>query len=85
MPALQSLPYLQQTSGIFFPGNWAKALLSTHKSAEAAQEVEKFLRTDTKCPDNLKNKAREAAWILMKQVPYVEKAKPAVVNSKKKK
>lgn len=84
MPALQSLPYLQQTSGIFFPSNWTKALLSTHKSSEAAQEVEKFLQTDKACSENLKNKAREASWILMKQIPYVEQAKPSVTSVNKK-
>ena len=79
LPGLQSLPYLQQTSGIFFPGNWTKALLSSHKTAEAVTEVEKFLNGSPECPENLKNKAREAAWILMKQVPYYEKAKAVIV------
>lgn len=84
VPGLKALPAIQKTSSIFFPGNWAKALLEGHKSDGAKQEVEKFLNSSPDCPENLKNKAREAAWILMKQVPYVEKEKPQVVKLKSK-
>jgi aminopeptidase N len=70
-PALKALPNIQETNSLFFPTNWAKALLEGHKSDGAKLEVTSFLNTNS-CPENLKNKAREASWVLMKQVPYVE-------------
>jgi aminopeptidase N len=80
-PALKALPSLLETNSIFFPTNWAKALLEGHKSEGAKQEVTSFLNSSS-CPDNLKNKAREASWVLMKQIPYVEKSN---TTTKKKK
>ena len=77
---LANLPYIQQTSDIFFPGRWANALISQHKSLQAKDEVERFLKSDTRCPQALKNKVLEAAWTLMKQEFYVEMNKPAVVT-----
>ncbi|MCH5309689.1 MAG: ERAP1-like C-terminal domain-containing protein [Prevotella sp.] len=79
-PSLSSLPYIQQTSDIFFPGNWMKALLEAHKSPEAKQLIENFAKSSGNCPDNLRNKVLEAGWVLTKQGTYVEKAKPTVVN-----
>ena len=76
-PSLKSLEYLQQTSDIFFPTKWMNALMENHKSKEATQIIERFLTANPNYPDNLKNKVLSASWILMKQVPYVEKAKPA--------
>ena len=58
-------------------------MLCHHKSNEAKQEVEKFLNANSNFPDNLKNKILAAAFVLMKQDPYVEKAQPKVVKSKK--
>ena len=81
--SIKSLPYIQQTSDIFFPGNWMKALLDGHKSKEACSLVESSLKSESGLSENLKNKVLEAAWILMKQKPYVEKAKPVVVNKSK--
>ena len=78
--SIKSLPYIQQTSDIFFPGNWMKALLSGHKSKEASWIVENTLKSETGLSENLRNKVLEAAWVLMKQKPYVEKAKPVVVK-----
>ena len=80
-PALKALPSLLETNSLFFPTNWAKALLEGHKSEGAKQEVTSFLNSSS-CPDNLKNKAREASWVLMKQIPYVEKSN---TTTKKKK
>ena len=71
-PSLKSLEYLQQTSDVFFTEHWMKALMVDHKSAEARQIIENFLKANPNYPDNLKNKVLEASWILMKQVPYVE-------------
>lgn len=82
--SLNSLQYLQQTSDIFFPGNWMKTLLAHHKSPAAKQAVTQFLATDKKLPEILRNKVLEAAWILVNQKPYVEKQKPVVVNTAKK-
>ena len=65
------------------PGNWMKTVLAHHKSVLAKQAIEKFLSSNTKYPDNLKNKILEAAWELRNQVPYVEKAKPEVISRKR--
>ena len=82
-PSFKSLEYIQETSDIFFPERWVKAVLSHHKSSEARQEVNNFLKANPNFPDNLKNKILAASWVLMSQEPYVEKAQPKVVNSKK--
>ena len=58
-------------------------MLAHHKSADAKQEVEKFLQANPNFPDNLKNKILAAAWVLRSQEPYVEKTQPKVVKSKK--
>ena len=81
-PSLKSLEYLQQTSDIFFPGRWMNALMENHKSKEAAQIIERFMAANPNYPDNLKNKALSASWILMKQVPYVEPVKPKATTKK---
>ena len=81
-PSLKSLEYLQQTSDIFFPGRWMNALMEYHKSKEAAQIIERFMAANPNYPDNLKNKALSASWILMKQVPYVEPVKPKATTKK---
>ena len=75
-PSLKSLEYLQQTSDVFFPEKWMKALMADHKSKEAAMIIDNFLKANPNYPTNLKNKVLEASWILMKQVPYVEPPKP---------
>ena len=75
-PGLQSLQYIQQTSDIFFPTSWLRAMLGSHKSKEARLIVEQFISTHPAYPEHLRNKIFEAAWFLMKQQPYVAKAKP---------
>ena len=72
-PSIKSLEYLQQTSGIFFPGRWMEALMANHKSKEARLTVERVLRDNPQYPTNLKNKVLEASWALMKQETYVKK------------
>ena len=56
-----------------------------HKSKEAAQIVENFLKNNPDYPEHLKNKALESSYILLRQVPYVapEKPKPATTTAKK--
>ncbi|MDD2595810.1 MAG: M1 family aminopeptidase [Bacteroidales bacterium] len=56
-PALDILPEIQKTGDIFFPKNWASALLSSHKSAEAEIIVNKFLE-ESPCSQMLKGKVR---------------------------
>ena len=46
-PALDLLAEIQRTGDIFFPKRWADALLSGHRSAEAAAEVRGYLQTAT--------------------------------------
>ena len=59
-----------------------KALMGDHKSKEAAQIVENYLKSHPDYPDNLRNKVLEASWILMKQMPYVAPPKPAAAPTK---
>ena len=80
--SLKSLEYIQQTSDIFFPSKWMKALMAGHKSKEAAQAIDSFIKATPNYPSNLKNIVLEASWILMKQVPYTEPTKPATTNKK---
>ena len=63
--SLASLEHLQQTSDIFFSSDWMKALLAGHKSKEARQMVEKFLKEHPDFRPQLRNKVLEAAWPLM--------------------
>ena len=63
---LKSLQYIEQTSDIFFPTNWLKALLTEHKSREARLTVEKFINNNPNYPEHLKRKILEAAWFLTK-------------------
>lgn len=81
-PSLKSLEFIQQTSDIFFPDNWAKALFAEHKSDEARQIVKRYFQNNPDYPENLKNKVAEATWTLMKQVPYVEKSKSKTISTK---
>lgn len=80
--SLKSLEYIQQTSDIFFPSKWMKALMAGHKSREAAQAIDSFIKATPNYPSNLKNIVLEASWILLKQVPYTEPTKPATTNKK---
>ena len=56
--------------------------MAGHKSREAVQIIDSFMKANPNYPANLKNKVLEASWILMKQVPYVEPAKPAATKKK---
>ena len=70
-PSLKSLEYIQQTSNVYFPEYWMKVLMADHKSKEAALIVENFMKVNPNYPENLRNKALEASYILLKQKPYV--------------
>ena len=81
--SLSSLKDIQKNSSIYFTREWMKAVLAHHKSVIAKQTVENFLSANPNYPDHLKNYILEAAWTLLKQKPYVEKAKPAIVKKTK--
>ena len=64
---LEALQEIQRTGDIFFPKNWASALLRNHKSKEAYQEVQAFLEAHPQYPSLLKNKILQAAWPLYRE------------------
>ena len=66
-PALDSLPYIQRTSDIFFPMNWTRILLGRFRSPDALEEVEKFLADNPDFPPLLKSKILQAAWNLQRR------------------
>ena len=83
---LKALPEIQKTNSLAFPGRWTRTLISNHRSAEAKTEIQKFLAESTDYPANLKNYVYESAWVLMNQIPYVDKTpKPATTTTTKKK
>ena len=87
---LKALPEIQKTTSLAFPSRWTQTLIAPHKSAEAKTEVRKFLNSSADFPANLKNYVYESAWVLMNQIPYVDKsaqsvAKTSVKNTTKKK
>lgn len=60
-PGLEELREVQRTGDIFFPRNWAGALLGGHTSQEARDEVERFLEDNPNYPTLLRNKILQAA------------------------
>ena len=65
-PGLDILEEVQRTGDIFFPRNWAGALLGSHRSPEAWQEVQKFLQDNPDYPVLLRNKILQAAYSLFR-------------------
>jgi aminopeptidase N len=59
--ALQEIEEVQRTGDIFFPRNWAGALLAGHTSPEAKAEVERFLADNPNLNPLLRNKILQAA------------------------
>lgn len=66
-PGLEVLEEVQRTGDIFFPKNWASALLRNHKSKEAYQEVQAFFEAHPGYSPLLKNKVLQAAWPLYRE------------------
>ncbi|MBQ8487935.1 MAG: aminopeptidase [Prevotella sp.] len=62
--SLKQLEYLQQSSDIFFAANWLSALLGSHKSKDALQSVETFLKQHPNYEENLRGKILVASWPL---------------------
>ena len=65
LSGLELLQEVQRTGDIFFPGYWVNALLGGHRSEEAKQTVEQFVKAHPDYPQKLKNKLLEAAFGLM--------------------
>jgi len=68
-PGLERLPEIQETGDIFFPRRWAGALLSGHRSPEAAKAVRDFLADNPAFPKRLRNKVLMAADLLFRATP----------------
>ena len=66
-PGLEVLEEVQRTGDIFFPKNWASALLRNHKSKEVYQEVQAFFEAYPGYSPLLKNKILQAAWPLYRE------------------
>ena len=66
-PGLEVLQEVQRTGDIFFPKNWANALLGNYKSKEAYQELQAFFEAHPDYPSLLKNKILQAAWPLYRE------------------
>ena len=58
---LEEIEEVQRTGDIFFPRNWAGALLGGHTSDEAKAEVERFLNDHSDLNQLLRNKILQAA------------------------
>ncbi|MGM9804206.1 MAG: M1 family metallopeptidase [Muribaculaceae bacterium] len=63
-PGLEALRDVQRTGDIFFPARWCSALLGSHRSPQAYQEVKNFLNDNPDYPTLLKNKILNAAYML---------------------
>lgn len=63
-PGLSAMREVQRTGDIFFPANWAKALLLQHRSEAAYREVKAFLEAHPDYPPLLRNKILQAAYPL---------------------
>ena len=66
-PGLEVLQEVQRTGDIFFPKDWASALLENYKSKEAYQEVQAFFEAHPEYPALLKNKILQAAWPIYRE------------------
>lgn len=60
--SLTNLKYLQQTSGLPFPGNWLEALYDNQKSNAVKKATENWLKSKNDCPEELRNKVLEVSW-----------------------
>ena len=56
VPALDTLPWVQRNRRIFFLGSWIGAFVGGHRSAEALNLVEGFLREHPDMPRDLREK-----------------------------
>ena len=56
VPALDTLPWIQSNRRIFFLGSWLGAFIGGQQSAEALDEVDRFLERHPKLPADLRRK-----------------------------
>lgn len=66
-PALEAMKEVQKTGDIFFPRNWAGALLRNHTDYAAYREVRDFFLSHHDYPQLLKNKILQAAYPLYRK------------------
>jgi aminopeptidase N len=60
---------IQRTGDIFFPTRWTEAVLSGHRSAEAAETVRDFLSRELQYPQRLRWTILSAADELFRAAP----------------
>lgn len=65
--ALDSLPYIQHTSDIFFPRNWTYTLLRNRHSIKALEAVNNHLASNDSVTHLLRSKVLQAAWDLQRR------------------
>lgn len=65
--SLDLLPEIQQTGDIFFPKMWLDATLWGHSSPEAAKIVTDWLNSHPQVSENLKNKLKQSADMLIRK------------------
>ena len=63
-PALELLPEIQRTGGIFFPANWLQALLGSHHTRQARRIVDDYLRAHPDLMEPLRLKVQEQAFYI---------------------
>jgi aminopeptidase N len=68
-PSLGLLREIQRTGDIFFPTRWTEAVLSGHRSAEAAATVRDFLGRELQYPQRLRWTVLSAADELFRAAP----------------
>ena len=71
-PGLEAMEEVQRTGDIFFPRNWASALLGGLRSEEAAAEVDAFWNDNADYPALLGSKIRQQADPLYRLRKYRE-------------
>ncbi len=60
VPALDTLPWIQQNRRIFFLGSWLGAFMSGQRSAQSLGLVEEFLREHPEMPADLRQKVLQS-------------------------
>ncbi len=66
LPALDALIDVQQTSSIFFPGNWLSSLLSGNQTTEARVVLRSWIARQHDYPASLMNKVKQEGYFLLK-------------------
>ena len=80
---LSNLKTLQQASDQHFADRWLEALYTGQRDNGVKQATQNWLSAKNDAPEELRNKVLEASWLMRNQKPYVERAKPVIVNTPK--